>query len=280
MLIKKLKSWKTIRGAALIVLAILSMTVLGGIFSSPEAYSRTIQTLDTQKDIATTLSVAVTAASTTLSTLPEDTASPIASELADLSLPLFIIVCILYLEKFLLTTFGWFAFTLLIPLACVLEIIYIIKSDAALRTYIRKILILALALVMIVPMSARVTEMVYETFEDSVTSVFSKADGIVEETMAENEEERENAFVRFFVDLKDDVVSLIETAKNMLGIFTDAIAVLLITSCVIPILTAILFVWVLKLVFSINVPVNNLVKIVTPPQRERLEHKNERAANQ
>ncbi|MGN0995832.1 MAG: hypothetical protein ACI4PG_02905, partial [Candidatus Ventricola sp.] len=87
---------------ALLLLALLSATFFSAQLSSPAFHAKTIHVLDEQKQEALTLSVAITAASTALSIMPDDTASPIANELADLSLPLFLIVAIVYLETFLL----------------------------------------------------------------------------------------------------------------------------------------------------------------------------------
>lgn len=258
---------KIISSAALVLAAIISMTFLNGIFSSPETYSGTIRTLDKQKEVATTLSIAVTAASTTLSTLPDDTASPVAAELADLSMPLFIVVCILYMEKFLLTTFGWTSCTVLVPLACLLLIINNFSRRKALMVYVRKLLILAIALVLIVPVSAGITTRIQDTFSESVSLAFDAVDRMSVRAGVEDSEDT-NAFIAFFTGLKDNVMALVETAKNMLGVFTDAVAVLLITSCVIPVLTAVLFVWIIKIAFALNTPQVKVMHNALPSSRD------------
>lgn len=273
---QKISPRKIASAIALVIAAILSITILGNIFSSPETYSGTIQTLDRQKQVATTLSIAVTAASTTLSTLPDDTASPIASELADLSTPLFIIVCILYMEKFLLTTFGWVSCTVLIPGSCLLLIFNNFQRREVLVSYCKKLLLLALALMLIIPVSARVTNHIQETFSESVSQAFDAVNVLADETGAPEGEET-NAFIAFFTSLKDNVVTLVETAKNMLGIFTDAVAVLLITSCVIPILTALLFVWIVKMLFAIEAPPRNILSIAPSSKNELMQSDKRRA---
>lgn len=271
MFLQKIKDRKTILTVALIVLAILSATVFADVFSSPRFHRETIKTLDGQKNTATTLSVAVTAASTTLSLLPDDTASPIANELADLTLPLFVIVCIIYLEKFLLTTFAWIAFAFLLPACCLLAILYIYRGNELLLGYIKKLIALALVLIMVIPFGALVTVKIQDTYSETIDIVFSEIDGFSEEALTEDEEVT-NAFVKFFSGLKDDVVQLVETSKNMLGLFNDAIAVLLITSCAIPVLTAALFVMAIKSLFSLNVSVSGLIKQVgTAGKRRRKE---------
>ena len=84
----------------LLLITVLSCTMLSSWFSSPKAYTNTLRTLDEQKQTVMSMNIAVTVTSTALSTLPNDMASPIADEIADLSLPLFIVLSILYLEKY------------------------------------------------------------------------------------------------------------------------------------------------------------------------------------
>lgn len=263
----KLASWKWIAVIILIVFAILSATFLSSHLSSPKFYPNTLQTLDDQKMDAMGLSVATTLASTALSVLPDDVGSPIATELADLSAPLFLIVCILYAEKFLLTTTGWISFSFLIPAACISAIIYVCSEKERFFDWARKLFILGLALFMIIPASAAITEKVEETFSESISIIFDKADQLADAANASDE--NKNAFFSFFNTVKDNVVSTIETAKDMLSIMVDAVAVLLITSCVIPLLTALVFIWVIKVVININIPVQTLALMVKPARRNR-----------
>lgn len=49
------------------------------------------------------------------------------------------------------------------------------------------------------------------------------------------------------------VETKLEEARDALSRFIDAIAVLIITSCVIPILVLFFFIWIVKMIFGINV---------------------------
>jgi len=259
----KKTSGNIIATIALVLIAVLSMTLLNSIFSSPETYAGTLRIIDGQKSVATSLSIAVTATSTTLSALPDDTAGPIANELANLSTPLFIIVCILFLEKFLLTTFGWISCSILFPLACLLAIFNRYLNRDALALYIKRLLILGLALILVIPFSAKVTGQIQDTFSESVNLAMEAVSDATNGSDLSRDEDA-NAIVAFFSGLKDNVAKLVQTAKNMLGIFTDAIAVLLITSCIIPILTVVLFVFIIKIAFSMDIPIKNIVRIAVP----------------
>ena len=61
-------------------------------------------------------------------------------------------------------------------------------------------------------------------------------------------------------NITSGVSSGIEKAKEVLSKFIDAIAVLIITTCVIPIAVMIFLIWIIKMIFGINIPVKNIVK--------------------
>lgn len=259
-----------------VLLIILSVTLVNNLLSSPQFHSETIRILDEQKTEALTLSVAITAASTALSTLPDDMASPIADELADLSLPLFLIVAIIYLEIFLLTTFGWITSTFLLPAACLLMISFILCRKEFILVWIKKILVLSLALVMLIPASAAITSHIEDTFSETVDQKLHAASHIA--NIAETEEEDDaNAILSFFSGLADNVASLVNAARNMLSTLVDAVAVLMITSCIIPVLTLLLFLQAIKVAMNVDIPTRYLALLVPPTKKDhqRLEEAKE-----
>ena len=64
--------------------------------------------------------------------------------------------------------------------------------------------------------------------------------------------------------------------KSMLSIMVDAVAVLVVTSCVIPVLTALLFVWIIKVIINVNIPVKTLALFVLPKKKRRALTEDER----
>ncbi len=99
-----------------------------------------------------------------------------------------------------------------------------------------------------------------------------------EENKEEKEEEKKGGILSGLFskaqNLADTVTETVTTgvtegaekANLALSRFIDAIAVLIITSCVIPILILVFFVWIIKIIFGINVTV--------PPRRRRRKEKN------
>ena len=57
------------------------------------------------------------------------------------------------------------------------------------------------------------------------------------------------------------MTNLVESMKNSLGIFTDAVAVLIITTCMIPLVVLLFFMWLIKTMFGINISIPKLKKI-------------------
>ena len=94
----------------LFIIALLSVTVVSDYATSLEVHAVTLEELDEKKMTALGLTASVTAVSTAISAIPGDAATPIAEQISELTTPLLIIVCAIYLEKFLLTTLGYVSF--------------------------------------------------------------------------------------------------------------------------------------------------------------------------
>ena len=261
MLRNKMTSKNIIIAVVLLVIAILSVTVISEYATSAEVHSSSIKALDDKKMKAMELTAGVAATSTAISALPGDAATPIAEQVSELTGPLLIVVCAIYLEKFLLTTIGLVSFKFLIPFACLLGLIYIFSSKEAARVLAIKFGIFALAISLVIPVSVKVTTLIEETFEESISQTYETAGEITNEAEKSSEDEKSNAFADFLKGIGDSVSNLAENAKNALSVFIDAIAVLIITTCVIPIVVILFFLWIIKMIFGIriNVPAGEML---------------------
>ena len=105
---------KCITAVILLLVAILSITVIGKYASAPENHQKTIASLDEKKQTVMELTAASTVTSALITLLPGDTATPIAEKMADVSGYLLVVLCAIYLEKYLVTITGYVAFTYLI----------------------------------------------------------------------------------------------------------------------------------------------------------------------
>jgi len=238
----------------LILVAIISISVLSPLFSSPSFHSKSIEIIDNKKLNAMTMSAAVTAASVAISAIPDDVGSSVADELDDLTAVLFAVVCILYLEKYLLTIMSSISFSLLIPLSCLFFGINLYAKKEDLKIWATRFLALSFVFACIVPISAEFTAMLDETFAESINQTFDAVYRIIEDD-AEADEDA-NVFVKFFESVKETVTDVVDAAKKMLSLFVDAVAVLTVTSCIVPLVTIIIFVCLIKTIFRVPMDIS------------------------
>lgn len=246
MLKKPLSSSVLLKILVLLVAAILSIAVLGPYFSNPSTHAKSLEVIHGNKAEAMTLSTVVTLASTAVSAMPDDTASPLADELSEFSTPLLIVVCILYFEEFMLTAMESLAFRILIPLACFAMIFYVCTHKKAHFILAVKLALIAVVCACIIPASAALTRSIEDTFSATINTTFEKVKSLSTIFAETDEEESGNALTRFFSNVTTGISTIADIAKDLLSILIDAVAILLITSCVIPVLTALLFVWCIK----------------------------------
>lgn len=263
------KKWITV--GILAAIALLSIFLLSGIFSSPDTYQAINSTLDEKKNNVMTLAASTTAASAAISLLPGDTGSGIANKLVDLTSYFLVILAVIYLEKFLLTTFGFVAFAFMIPASCALFAIALFsragtRLKANLQQIGAKVLALAIALMLVVPVSVWVTDNVDESFEQSLTNAAAATEAATQEIEASTQEaaqvenQEDKGFFENIADsIKDGWTSLTSKAEdalnslaNQLNIMVDTIAVMIVTSCLVPLLVLALFLWLIKVITGVD----------------------------
>ena len=118
--------------AAAVILALASIFGVAKLTTDPAFYQKSIAALEEKQETVLELTAASTAASAAITLLPGDTATPIADKLADLSGYFLIVLCAIFLEKYLLTITAAAAFKVLIPAACA------VFATAALFPHLRR----------------------------------------------------------------------------------------------------------------------------------------------
>ena len=238
----------------LLIVALLSVTVISKIATSPESYKSTIESIDEKK--ATVMGVTATAAatSTALAAIPGDATTPIANQIMELSSYLLIVVCALVLEKSLLTVMGYLSFNLLIPISCVLLGVYTFIKRRTLKILALKFIAFALVIVAIIPFSMKISDMIYEANQAIVEQVATD----LEESVIENGEEEKSWIDKMFDKINDSVSNVAEKSKQILNSLIDAIALFIITYCALPIIIVFFVIWFINFLFKINIPMPNL----------------------
>ena len=303
---------KCITAAVLLLVAILSITVVGKYVSAPENHQKTIASLDEKKQTVMELTAASTVTSALITLLPGDTATPIAEKMADVSGYLLVVLCAIYLEKYLVTITGYVAFTYLIPIACGLWIFNLIFANATVRKLAAKLAVFGLAISLVVPASVKISDLIGDTYQAQIEATIEDAkntqsilenSGVVDDdtnatettgtdaagTVTGNVQEKENNnsdSVSNIFDWAKDAISgakdsvanvvenvtvstedLVQKVENSLNHFIEAVAVMIITSCVIPMLVLLLFFWMVKIVLDVDLS-GVKIKGILPERKE------------
>ena len=243
-----MKTKKALKVVLPIILALISIFVVSKYAASPEFHSKTIASLDDKKTTVMELTAASTAASAAITLIPGDTATPIAEKLADLSTYFLLVLCAIYLEKYLVTITGYATFVILIPAACLLFSINVFWKNDMCKYLIRKLAVFGLAIVLVIPASVKVSDLIEKTYDSSIQATIESAKQTTEEIDEEKDEKK-----GFWASITDSASEAVEKVENILNNFVEALAVLIVTSCVIPIIVLVFFVWLIKMVLGINV---------------------------
>lgn len=308
---------KCITAVILLLVAILSITVIGKYASAPENHQKTIASLDEKKQTVMELTAASTVTSALITLLPGDTATPIAEKMADVSGYLLVVLCAIYLEKYLVTITGYVAFTYLIPIACGLWIFNLIFANATLRKLATKLVVFGLAISFVVPASVKISDLIGDTYQAQIEATIEDArntqnilenSGVADDdddtnatetpgigttevpgTVTGNVQEKDNSTsgsVANIFDWAKDAISgakdsvanvvenvtisteeLVQKVENSLNHFIEAVAVMIITSCVIPMLVLLLFFWMVKIVLDVDLS-GAKIKGMLPERKE------------
>lgn len=227
-----------------IVIALLSFFVIARFTSSTEFNAKTIQSLDDKKTTVMELAAASTAASAAITLIPGDVGTPIA---------------------------------------CVFFSGYLLWRKEILRVVAQRFLLFGLAVYLVIPASVKVADMIETTYASSIESTIETAKQTTDEIESETGESgqvddkssneksqsdsdsdsKENAggfFSGLFNKVQEGVSTATANVENVLNNFIEALAILLVTSCLIPILVLIFFVWLVKMLLGLNIDIPTSVR--------------------
>ena len=274
-----------------LLIGILSFTVLEKYASAPESHQATIASLDEKKATVLELMAATTATSALITLLPGDIGTPIAEKVADLSGYLLIVLCAVFLEKYLVTITGYAAFKIFIPAACVLFAANMMARNRSVDKLARRLLIFGICIFLVVPASVKVSDLIETTYQSQIDATLEDAKSTQEmlenssaaqqemeqaqQSTDQNTAQQETGISGIFDKAKDAISSakdsvttavenvtisseeLVQKVQNSLNHFVEAVAVMLITSCVIPILVLLVFFWLIKVLLDVDISGEN-----------------------
>ena len=249
--IKKVLIIKVIAAIFCIAVGVVSFFLIADKLGNVDFHADTISALDKSRSKVMELAAAAVASSSAITLLPGDVGTPIA----DMSKYFLIVLCAIYLEKFLLTVTGFVAFKYVIPVACVLFIVFIASNEKIFAKIATKLFLFSLVISFTIPVSVNIARMIESNYAASIETTLNNAKENTDTVTKSAEEENKNssAIEKIVNNITGNVNDLLKKFENTLSSFIEAIAVLIVTSCLIPIGVLLFFLWLVKLVFSIDV---------------------------
>ena len=273
------------------VRAIVTMVLVGLIalfvfglaphFASPEAHAGVIATIDEKIDNVLTLTAGSAGASALISAIPGDAGSPIAEKLMDLSTGFLIVLAALFLEKYLIAIFSGVALGLVMPLALLAAIVFTWAYGRARWSAVPvrlgvKFALIGAVLLLAIPTSTWVTNQVDAMYGTSLAQSVEAAEALAEgaaEAESEGGKKDEGGILGFFQGAIDTVTggisSAVEGAQESLNQFIESLAVMLVTSCLIPLLVLLFYFWMAKILLGVNIDIHAAASTLNPAKVRR-----------
>lgn len=244
---------KKIAGISIMVLlALVSFFGLSKPMTSVSFHKKSIESLDKKRDTVMELIAASTAASVAISATPGDVGTPIADKLADLSKYFIVVLTAIFFEKYLLTITGFAAFNVLLPIACLFGALYFLLGRQGLKAVGIKVASFAIILFMVVPVSVWMSNTIEKTYGSSVEETISAAKKAEKDASSQSEKDKEkkSGIAGLLEEATETVSEIKDQMQAVLNQMIEAFAVMLVTSCIIPIVVLIFFIWLIKIVFG------------------------------
>lgn len=266
------------------VIALVSFFGISKWATSVDTYSGVIETLNDLQKKALEITGTSTVLATGAATIPGDATTPVANKLADLAGYMVIVYAAILIEKYLLTLTGFVAFKICLPIGCMLA-----AAGRLFRTQWRgflyrvsaKCVILGLLLWCLVPASAWVTNWINDTYKNSYSinsELVEESRKAVEDSVENSDESSESkvqeeeggfSISNVLSDFADKVSNAAQSAgqiatdkieefQDALNQMIEGVAVMIVTTCVVPILVLMAFMGVLKFVTGLNLPTPTL----------------------
>ena len=239
--------------------AALSFFVVTAWLPDSDFVRDSIESVEDSSNTVMKFSAATLSTSVAISALPDDFATPLAESLADMNIYFVAILAVLFLEKILIQYGIKLTFAIIIPLACLAGIIAIGIKREVLKGIAARLCILGLAVAFVVPCSTHITNMV-------AADLTAYVDSTIEETTAgadklneaiEGGTEDQTMFEKLsdlFRTAIHDVSDLMLHFQNTIRRCMNSIAILILTNCLMPLLTFFILKWILKETFQIVIP--------------------------
>lgn len=240
-----------------VLIAVLSFFVLSEKIPQTQFVQTSLESVEKSKTTVMEFAGATLATSLAISALPDDFASPLAESLADMNKYFIFILIVLFVERLILMQGIKVSFLAIIPIGCLLYAFgYAIRREFFIN-FGKKIGLLGLALVLVIPCSTHVTNYVgkeyLEYVDETIQDTQKGSDTINEIVLSEDTEQTifeklSGAFKTAIQGVKD----LLQYFNNMIKKCMNSIAIMIITTFLLPLINLFFFKWLLAELFQIK----------------------------
>lgn len=254
---------------SLLLVAALSLFVATKALPEAGFITDSLDSVEESSNTVMKLSAATLSTSLAISALPDDFATPLAESLSDMNVYFIGILSILFFEKIMIQYGIKVAFSFLIPWACFAEILSIVTKKHIFQGLAIRLCVLGLAAAFVVPCSTHITDIVASDLNIYVNdTIHETEDGANKLNEAMENGSQENTIFEKLSDLFQtaihDISDLMLHFQNTIRKCMNSIAILLLTNCIMPLLTFFFLKWVLSETFRIVNPTPAVLQ--SPPE--------------
>ena len=254
---------------SLLLVAVLSYFVVATRLPESGFVQDSLESVEESSDTVMRFSAATLSTSLAISALPDDFGTPLADSLADMNIYFVAILVVLFLEKLLIRYGIQAAFAILIPLACLVWTLFIVTKKDILNGLAARLCVLGLAVAFVIPCSTHITDIVASDLTAYVDGTIQETeDGASKLNEAMEDGAEDKTMFEKLSDLFQTAVHAITDRllhfQNTIRRCMNAIAILILTDCLMPLLTFLVLKWILKEIFQIVVPPIGGYRIADP----------------
>ena len=240
--------------------AALSFFVITAKLPESNFVKDSLESVENSSNTVMKFSAATLSTSLAISALPDDFATPLADTLADMNIYFVAILVVLFLEKILIRYGIIAAFAILIPLACFTGILFLATKRSVLKSLAVRLCILGLAVAFVVPCNTHIAGTITSDLTAYVNDTIEETEngaGKLNEAM-ESGTENKTIFEKLsdlFQTAIHDISDLMRHFQNTIRRCMNSIAILILTNCLMPLLTFFILKWILRELFQIAIPI-------------------------
>ena len=250
---------KSLKILLAVFVMVFSFTVLVQKIPETKYVQNTVERLEESQNTIMKFSGSTMGTSVAISALPDDFGSPLAGTIADLNMYFIFMFAVIFVEKLLVLEGIKIALAYMIPAACLLYVAFVLSNKNVFKNFANKLVILGMAIIIVIPFSTYFTETVCNDYLEYVEETIEEADAgaaKINEVMAASDEEA-TFFDRISAAFKTSIQSvsdLLAYFKNVVRKCVNSVAIMLVTTFVVPMLILMLFRWLLKELFALHIP--------------------------